>query len=457
MPDLHFKNLKNDNTPLLFTAPGSKSVTNRILISSALNPNKNKLTNILLAEDTLIMINALSDLGINFKFDSKLNILEKTGETDCREKKIYLGFAGTAYRFLLAYILAKRGKFSFYGEPELHKRPISELLESLNYIIDGCALKNNDCINIEIKGLKKISELSINAAKSSQYLTALLLTLPSLYDYFTIRCLGEIISKTYIDLTLQILNETGISIINENYKKFTSRNKQTYNFTEYNIEGDYSAASYFAGAAMLTGRKTIINNLYSESKQGDKILFDVFKKMGAHIEYNFYNNSVTILPPSSENLISPGYIDMSKMQDVVPTLAVVSAFAKGETTITNIGNLRFKECDRFTAVYSELKKLGIAVSIIGDSLKIIGCGTNQFSHIPTEISTYKDHRMAMAFSLAALKINGIIIKAAECVSKTFPDFYKQFLQLFDSDYNHEYFYSDIYRIQYQKFFNCITK
>lgn len=451
MPDLQFNRVKK-NLPdtLEFTAPGSKSVTNRILICSALNKNKNRISNFLLSEDTLVMINALSDLGFKFKYLPEIKTLEKIGYAEKNESEIYLGYAGTAYRFLLALLIFLRGKFIFKGEKELHKRPITELIDSLNQIIDGNIIQKEYSIESISAGQKKINCIKIDAQKSSQFLTALLLTAPAYSNDFTITSSSEIVSKTYIDMTIKMLKELGVNIINDNYKEFKIAAGQKYNFADYNVEGDYSAASYFAGTAMLTGKKTVINNLNPDCEQGDKNLFQVFKNMGAGVINDLKSNRVIIIPDKN-NFTGAGTVDMSKMQDVVPTLATVAAFAEGKTEIVNIGNLRFKECDRFSAIFNELKKCGVDIKSENDSLIIEG--KKNHTYYKSEINTYKDHRMAMAFSLLALKIPEINIKSAECVSKTFPEFYAQYLKLFDMDINPENYFSEIYKKAFSKFNN----
>jgi len=449
MPDIVFSEIKKELPDIFeFIAPGSKSVTNRILICSALNKSVNRVSNFLLAEDTLIMINALSKLGIKYRYYHDRKTLEKTNFLPERNAEIYLGYAGTAYRFLLAMLLFLRGRFVFYGESELHKRPITELINSLNTMIDGEIIQRQDRIEANSSGLKNIDSIDIDARKSSQFLTALLLVAPVIFDKFKITSSSEIISKTYIDLTIDMLNSTGISVINDNYRQFIFESKQQYNFSNYNVEGDYSAASYFAGIAMLTGRKTIIKNLNKFSVQGDKELLHIFERMGASVHYNDYEKSVAIIP-NKATLSGAGIVDMSKMQDVVPTLAVVAAFTQGKTIITNIGNLKFKECDRYAALHTELKKCGVNITAENDSLIIVGADSSSYNF--AEIETYKDHRMAMAFSLMALKIPGIVIKSAECASKTFPGFFEQFLKLFGKDMNAGNYYSEIYKSAYNEF------
>ncbi|MBP7652331.1 hypothetical protein KA977_02845, partial [Candidatus Dependentiae bacterium] len=321
-----------------FIAPGSKSVTNRALIMLGLNENKAALENILIAEDTLVMINALYDLGAELIFDCKVNILTKTGICQPRNRNVYLGYAGTAYRFLLPYLLTMRGKFKMYGEEELHKRPITELISCMKNLVDGMVYEDtgNRSIYCEINKLKNISSVSVDPVKSSQFLTALLLVIPVIYDKFTIECTNKPVSSTYIDLTMDMLKKTGINIEQENYSAYKIFGKQKYNFLKYNIEGDYSAASYFFALSAISGIRSEILNLDCLSKQGDKKFIEILERMGCVVNYKNSCNSIEILPP--EKLRSAGEIDMSKMQDVVPTAAVAAVFAEGETKIVNIEN-----------------------------------------------------------------------------------------------------------------------
>ncbi|MBP7652977.1 hypothetical protein KA977_06125, partial [Candidatus Dependentiae bacterium] len=186
----------------------------------------------------------------------------------------------------------------------------------------------------------------------------------------------------------------------------------------------------------------------------DNKFIEILERMGCVVNYKNSCNSIEIVPP--EKLRSAGEIDMSKMQDVVPTAAVAAVFAEGETKIVNIENLKYKECDRFKAIITELRKIGARIEYGTDWIKIYGTDDEK-KYLPAEIETYKDHRMAMSFSLAALKIPGLIIKSPECVCKTFPDFYKSFLPLFENmDKEPENYYSEIYKKELIKFQNNIN-
>ncbi|HPG29438.1 MAG TPA: 3-phosphoshikimate 1-carboxyvinyltransferase [bacterium] len=440
---------------LKFAAPGSKSSTNRRLLILGLSENNPVLENILISEDTLIMINALYDLGVSFKYSADNNQLMKTGNAPPRSREIYLGYAGTAYRFLPPYLLGIKGDFRLFGEPELHKRPISELLDCLNKLITGKISEDKERgITAHIEKINDLNETFIDAERSSQFLTAVLLTFPVLYDNFTINCLKNPASS-YIDLTLSMMEKSGVKIEYDNRCKFKINRRQKYNFSKLNIEGDYSAASYFFGLSAISGMPVEISNLDYDSKQGDKKFLEFLEKTGCKIRHNSGQNVILITPP--EILKCAGEIDMSKMQDAVPTAAVTAAFANGETKIVNIGNLKYKECDRFNAIICELKKIGAAVEYGTDWISVTGNSEGK-DYIPAEIDTYKDHRMAMAFSLAALKIPGLTVKSPECVCKTFPEFFDSFLPLFENvNLESQNFFSDIFKNQHLKFKANIIK
>ncbi|HON55673.1 MAG TPA: 3-phosphoshikimate 1-carboxyvinyltransferase [bacterium] len=450
MNKIRFSHLPKEIKVLKFAAPGSKSITNRILIVSALTQTRHNIKNILLSEDTLIMLNALSALNINFSYCPITRILKKNiicGKSS--ENKIYLGYAGTVYRFLLAFMMTLKGTYILQGEPELHNRPITELVAALNSIIKiGNIFEDsqNKLLKVNIQELKEKTSISVNPKKSSQFLTALLLILPVLKNIDYIEAIEEPVSKTYIDLTLKLMKDTGVDIINKNYKKFYLADKlQDYKFDEYNVEGDFSGASYFFAVAAITGIYTIIENMDLLSAQGDKHLLDILKKMNCEIEYDSKNKIFKI--SRVKKLRAMGEIDMSTMQDVVPTLAVIALFAEGDTIITNIENLKYKECDRFRAIITELQKINADISYGSDWIKIRG----KENYNSAEIDTYKDHRMAMAFSLLSLKINNITINEPEYVCKTFPDFFEQYLKLFEFENVKINYYSDIYRTQYELF------
>jgi len=451
---LNFSKFNSELKKLEFTAPGSKSITNRLLPLLLFANNQTAIKNLLFAEDTIVMLNAIYDLGVEFEYNSsQKKIYKKSQSYTPNNNKIYLGYAGTAYRFLLPLLLKfENNSFVLTGEPELFKRPITELTTAITQLVDGKIQHNSltNELNINIKKIdisKKIIEIDAN--KSSQFLSALLLTLPMIFNELQIISKNEIISKTYIDLTLQILNDLDIYINNNDYKIFSWHTKQKPNFQEYNITGDFSSASYFFGISVLSKIQTKINNLDFNSKQGDKYIVNILEKMGCKIKIE--NNEISIYPP--EKLKAAGIIDMSKMQDIVPTIAVISAFADGETLITNIENLKFKECDRFNAIITELQKIGVNISAVDNkTIKIIGNTNAVNTYNSAVFETYNDHRMAMALALTAIKIPNIKIKNPDCSCKTFPEFFGIFTKFFEeTKYNSTDFYSKLYNREFEKF------
>jgi 3-phosphoshikimate 1-carboxyvinyltransferase len=249
---------------------------------------------------------------------------------------------------------------------------------------------------------------------SSQYFTAILLAAPYAGNDVELRVEGDLASKPYVDMTIDVMRDFGVAVERNGYESFTVPGGQRYASGEYAIEGDWSAASYFLAAAAITGGRVRVENVSLESRQGDKGFVRVLEEMGC--ESKCGPEGVEMLGPDVLNGID---MDLNSMPDLAQTLAVAALFAEGETTIRNVANLRVKECDRIAATATELRKLGAAVEEFPDGLRIRPGELHG-----AEIDTYDDHRMAMSFALAGLRIPGVVIKEPECVSKTFPDYFK---------------------------------
>jgi len=255
--------------------------------------------------------------------------------------------------------------------------------------------------------------------KSSQYLSSLLLVAPYAKSPATLKVEGEVFSKPYVAMTLAVMADFGIMVdCTEDYSSFTIP-QGCYQGSDYRVEGDASGASYFWAAAAVTGGKVCVSNVPVPSLQGDSMLVPLLGRMGCDITKT--GEGLTLQGPKTLNGIT---IDMGDMPDVVPTLAVVAAFAEGTTVITNIAHLRIKECDRLTAVVTELSKLGVAIEEHDSSMVIHGEGGRGLTG--ATIETYEDHRMAMCMAVAGLRVPGVKITGEECVVKSFPDFWQRF-------------------------------
>lgn len=396
------------------TIPGSKSYTNRALILATLTEKKVRIKNPLFSDDTKAMISCLSKLGIKI-VTSKNKIVVSGSFKDIKDKKYILNanLSGTTIRFILALCCIVPGIKILQGEKGLNKRPIGDLVDVLRQLGAGIDyLDKNGFSPLKITTSKlKLGKVSINGEISSQFLSALLMILPIIGNV-TINVVGAQISKSYVDMTINSIEQFGVKIINKNYKKYKVCGNQEYNIEEYNVEGDYSGAGYFAAIAALTKSKITIKNLNPKSIQGDREFLEFLKQMGNEIILG--KNEMTIIGKS----VKPVKINMENCPDQVQTLAVLAAFANGTTIINGVRSLRVKETERVKSLEQELAKMGIKTESNHDTLTIYGGDPK-----PAEINTYGDHRMAMSFAVAGTKLDGVIINNPNVVSKTFPDFW----------------------------------
>ena len=397
--------------------PGSKSYTNRALIIASLTNGKTILNNPLYSDDTKYMIESLKKLGIKFeKFDNKL-IVYGNGVNFITNNNIELfcGIAGTTSRFLTGLLPLIKNDIIITGEGKILERPINELVEGLKQI--GCEikyLKKEGSLPLlgNGKNVNQNNEISIKGDVSSQYFTSLMMVAPLMKNGLIINVIGEQISKSYIDITIDIMKSFGVSVINNNYKQYIVKHSQ-YQPIEYNIEGDWSSASYFICISALTGKIVKISNLNFNSVQGDKKFIDLIKTVGADVQIN--NNEIII----KKDKINPINIDMQLMPDTAMSIAVLLSFANGISKITGLSTLKNKETDRLIAMQNELKKLSIKTEIGNDYIIIYGGSPK----IVGEIETYKDHRIAMSFSIAGTMLGNLKINNPEVVNKSFPEYW----------------------------------
>jgi len=405
------------------SVPGSKSYTHRILIASALSDGICSIDNALKSEDTLITISALQQMGIMINSDDNRLITHgANGEFKHTKEPVFLGNSGTSMRFLTALASLGKGRYVFTGTERMKERPIQDLLDALNQMgTSAHSVNNNGYPPVAIKGGDlKGGKISMNCETSSQYLSAILLTAPFTKQGLEINVTKGPVSRPYIDMTVDVMEKFGIDITRDEYKYFKVQQGQKYMTGSYSVEPDCSQAGYFWEAAAITGACIKVTGITKDSHQGDVHFTRLLEEMGCKVLHEKDGISVT------GGSLSGIEADMADMPDMVPTLAVVSAFAKGTTIIKNVKHLKVKESDRLTSVRNELLKMGIESSITDTGLIIKG-------GIPhgAEISTYKDHRIAMSFAIAGLKVPGIFIKDEKCVEKSFPDFWKVFSGLYD--------------------------
>jgi 3-phosphoshikimate 1-carboxyvinyltransferase len=330
-----------------------------------------------------------------------------------------LGNAGTAMRPLCAVLAASNGEFELTGEPRMEERPIGALVDSLRQAgAEIEYLKNEGFPPLLIKG-KKLSggSLKVDGSVSSQFLTAVLMSAPLYAQQTVIEIVGDLVSKPYIDITLHIMQQFGVEVENQNYRKFVIRGNQKYRSPgKFLVEGDASSASYFLAAGAIKGGTVRVTGVGKASIQGDIRFADVLQQMGAKISWGEDFIEVQGAPLLGIDL------DMNHIPDAAMTIATTALFAKGKTAIRNIYNWRVKETDRLAAMACELKKVGAQVVEGHDFIEI----TPPEKINEAEIDTYDDHRVAMCFSLVALSDTAVIINDPDCTAKTFPDYFHRY-------------------------------
>ena len=403
--------------------PGSKSITNRVLLMAALGGGVTKLIDPLRSEDTDQMINALIKLGVSVKeVNDDKNIIEiKGAEHNFPNKNtnLFLGNSGTTFRPLAAVLAMMRGDYYLSGIERMHERPIKDLVDALEQMGSSIRYEQNHGyppITINNSSIEISEPIQIKGDISSQYLTALLIAGPISNNEFNIEVIGDLISKPYIDITLKLLTKFNIFYNNDNWRLFSLKKDSVYrNPTKIFVEGDASSASYFFAAASLSG-SIEIKGVTKDSIQGDLKFLDIISKMGAKIEYK--SDSIQVTKASGLKGLE---IDCVEIPDAAMTLAIMAVFADKPTKLKNIGSWRVKETDRILAMDNELTKMGVEVSTTHDSMTIF---PQKQLNDNISIETYNDHRIAMCFSLFCLKNLNITIQDPNCVNKTYPDYFK---------------------------------
>ncbi|EIE4570113.1 3-phosphoshikimate 1-carboxyvinyltransferase [Salmonella enterica] len=405
--------------------PGSKSVSNRALLLAALACGKTVLTNLLDSDDVRHMLNALSALGINYTLSADRTRCDITGNGGALRApgalELFLGNAGTAMRPLAAALCLGQNEIMLTGEPRMKERPIGHLVDSLR---QGGAnidyLEQENYPPLRLRGGFIGGEIEVDGSVSSQFLTALLMTAPLAPEDTTIRVKGELVSKPYIDITLNLMKSFGVEIANHHYQQFVVKGGQQYHSPgRYLVEGDASSASYFLAAGAIKGGTVKVTGIGRKSMQGDIRFADVLEKMGATITWG---DDFIACTRGELHAID---MDMNHIPDAAMTIATTALFAKGTTTLRNIYNWRVKETDRLFAMATELRKVGAEVEEGHDYIRITPPAKLQHA----DIGTYNDHRMAMCFSLVALSDTPVTILDPKCTAKTFPDYFEQLARM----------------------------
>ncbi|QOL24791.1 3-phosphoshikimate 1-carboxyvinyltransferase [Thalassotalea sp. LPB0316] len=406
--------------------PGSKSLSNRALLIAALAHGTTKITNLLVSDDINHMLNALKLLGVEYTISdcgTECTVVGNNGLFSVDAPvELYLGNAGTAMRPLCAALAASQGEFILTGEPRMKERPIGHLVDALNQLNANISyLENQDYPPVKIIGSKLGGEIvSIDGSISSQFLTAILMVAPLLASDTEIVIEGELVSKPYIDITLNIMARFGVEVKNNNYQSFFVKGNQSYRAQDkYMVEGDASSASYFLAAGAIKGGEITVHGVGKLSVQGDKHFADVLEKMGAEVIWHDESITVKGKPLTAVDM------DMNHIPDAAMTIATTALFATGTTSIRNIYNWRVKETDRLHAMATELRKVGATVEEGEDYISVTPPKTLNHANI----DTYNDHRVAMCFSLVALSDTPVTINDPDCTAKTFPDYFDKLAQV----------------------------
>ena len=408
--------------------PGSKSLSNRILLTAALSDGVTKVENLLRSDDIQYMLEALKKLNLSIEDDGESDSVVVTGcggQFNSKGEELYLGNAGTAMRPLTAAVAAAgRGSFIMDGNPRMRERPIQDLVDGLVQLgVDAKCTLGTGCppVALEAKGLPA-GTVEISGSASSQFLTALLMASPLCEgEGIRIKIKDELVSLPYVTMTAKLLERFGINLeYDDTMEDIWVPGKQTYKSpgTAY-VEGDASSASYFLAGATITGGTITVEGCGSESLQGDVRFASVMEQMGSKVEW--HPNKITITGPGKGKLKGID-VDCNDIPDAAMTLAVVALFAEGPTAIRNVYNWRLKETERMVAICTELRKLGAEVEEGRDYCIIVPPENNKLTS--AAIDTYDDHRMAMAFSLAACGDVPITIRDPGCTRKTFPDYFE---------------------------------
>lgn len=400
--------------------PGSKSITHRAIIAAGLARGESLLRNYLECEDTLYTANALRELGADISARGNSLRIRGTGgilPSAQTRKDLYLGNSGTSFRLLLSVAALGQGEVFMSGAPRMLSRPIGPLVDALNQagVAASCVEKENyPPVLINASGIRG-GKVYLPGGQSSQFISSMLLSAPYAEKNIDIRVRGELVSRPYVDITIDVMDQFGVRVLRNGYSGFTIPSGKAYEAREFIVQGDVSSASYFWAAAAVTGGTVATKNIETyQTRQGDIRFLDLLERMGCSIK------------KASDRVVVQGDrlsgidVDMSAIPDMVPSLAAVALFCRGRTSIRNIGHLRLKESDRIHAIALEWNRLGGRVEEVDDGLVIHG-GERLTG---TVVDPHDDHRLAMSLAVAGLRVPGIRIRNEGCVNKSFPQFWE---------------------------------
>lgn len=403
--------------------PPSKSMAHRAIICAALSDKLCRIDNIDYSDDIIATIEAMNSLGaVITKYEDYVEVVGayKDIQSTKKNKVIDCNESGSTLRFLVPISLLFEGSSRFIGKGNLGKRPLTTYYNIFDKQNIQYSYERN-ILNLQIEGRLKGGTFEIEGNVSSQFISGLLFTLPLLKEDSKIIITTDLESKSYVDLTLKVMKDFGVEIINKNHKEFIIKGNQKYEGRNYRVEGDYSQGAFFLCADAI-GNEVICKDLNIDSLQGDREIIDILRKM--NVDIMIKENEIE---GKRRKKLKSTYIDGSQCPDIIPVLTSVAALAKGRTEIVNVGRLRIKECDRLSAITSELNKLGANVIEKEDSIIIDGMNELEGG---VEVWSHKDHRIAMTLAIVSSRCNKpIVIKDYDCVSKSYPGFFEDFKKI----------------------------
>jgi len=404
--------------------PGSKSMTNRALLLAAMASGRSTIESALLSDDTRYMTAALRALGFRVEVDEgahRISVDGLGGAIPSSNADLFVGGAGTAMRFIVGFLTLGRGRYRVDGNARMRQRPIGPLLDAMQEL--GATVyseRDNRCPPVIVESHRSAfggGETHIDARESSQFVSAVLMPAALWPRGLKLHVVGDT-ARPFIEMTLRLMEVWGVRSQIEG-DVITVPGGQTYHARQFHVEPDASGAGYFAAAAALCGGEVTIAGLRRDSVQGDVGFFGILEKMGARVEWA--DDGVVV---TGTGKLSGVDVAMNSMPDMAPTLAAIAPFASSPTRIREVGFIRYHESDRLRALATELRRLGAKVEDFDDGIAI---EPSQLS--AATIETYDDHRIAMSFAVAGLKLPGVRIKDPGCVAKTFPDFFERLTEL----------------------------
>ena len=404
---------------IVTSVPGSKSITNRALLIAALAEGTSVLHGVLFSDDSRHFMQALYDLGFPIHIDEEeetVTIEGFGGEIPNEEAEVYVGSAGTAARFLTAFLGLSKGKYRITASEQMKKRPMKELLVALEEMGSEITYEEDEyCFPFTIGNFEcKKNRIAIDVEKSSQFLSALLISSVLLPQNFLIKVTGSH-GMAYVSMTMRMMQQFGVAVERTLTGAYRKRHDVNYVAGEYHIEPDVSAACYFYALAPLLRVKVKVKNVHMDCLQGDIKFLKVLVRMGCKIENE--EDGVLLIPPKDKFL--GGSFDLSTFSDQALTLAAIAPFASSKVCMMNIGHIRYQECNRIEAIVKNLAKMGIAAVEQGNNVFILPGKPEACM-----VETFEDHRVAMAFSLVGTMVDGIVIENPSCTRKTFEKYFE---------------------------------